>query len=90
MENIEIFLSEDERRYLLLTGKNGSGKTSLPETLSRYLRQVANARNFLAPHGKKQIEQNWLLKGTLNDYNFEGIVLIDEIETHLHIELQRK
>lgn len=37
-----------------------------------------------------RMEQNWLLKGTLNEYNFEGIVLIDELETHLHIELQRK
>ena len=37
-----------------------------------------------------RMEQNWLLKGTLNNYNFEGIVLIDELETHLHIELQRK
>ena len=37
-----------------------------------------------------RMEQNWLLKGTLSEYNFEGIVLIDELETHLHIELQRK
>ena len=37
-----------------------------------------------------RMEQNWLLKGTLSEYNLEGIVLIDELETHLHIELQRK
>lgn len=36
------------------------------------------------------MEQNWLLNGTLNEYNFEGVVLIDELEAHLHIELQRK
>ena len=38
LEDIEIFLSEDERRHLLLTGKNGSGKTSLLEALSECLR----------------------------------------------------
>ena len=248
LENIEIFLSENERRHLLLTGKNGSGKTSLLETLSdclkaavmdkipnprkifeseKFLREVANngvkidfnfaddlekifaegnfilayftanrktnilmakgvedvkfqknydistdptenfvkymvhlktqqayARqendskvekniqswfdrfenalkilledttikleydyknyNFLIHQAERlpfgfnelsdgyssviqimsgimlRMEQNWLLKGTLSEYNFEGIVLIDELETHLHIELQRK
>ena len=37
-----------------------------------------------------RMEQNWLLKGTLSNYNIEGVVLIDELETHLHIELQKK
>lgn len=37
-----------------------------------------------------RMDQNWLLKNQLSDYNKEGVVLIDEIETHLHIELQRK
>ena len=37
-----------------------------------------------------RMDQNWLLKNQLSCYDKEGIVLIDEIETHLHIELQRK
>lgn len=37
-----------------------------------------------------RMERNWLLKGDLSEYNIEGVVLIDELETHLHIELQRK
>ena len=37
-----------------------------------------------------RMERNWLLGGNLNAYDLEGIVLIDELETHLHIELQRK
>lgn len=37
-----------------------------------------------------RMERNWLLEGNLNAYDLEGIVLIDELETHLHIELQRK
>lgn len=37
-----------------------------------------------------RMEQNWILKEKLCTYDGEGIVLIDELETHLHIELQRK
>ena len=37
-----------------------------------------------------RMDRNWLLKGELSQYDVEGIVLIDELETHLHVELQRK
>ena len=37
-----------------------------------------------------RMERNWFLRDELSEYNVEGIVLIDELETHLHIELQRK
>ena len=37
-----------------------------------------------------RMEQNWLKNGNLSTYDTEGIVLIDELETHLHIALQKK
>lgn len=37
-----------------------------------------------------RMEKNWLLGDKLSEYDVEGIVLIDELETHLHIELQKK
>ena len=37
-----------------------------------------------------RMDKNWILKDKLSDYDIEGIVLIDELETHLHIELQKK
>lgn len=37
-----------------------------------------------------RMDQNWLLRDKLSEYDIEGIVLIDELETHLHIELQKK
>lgn len=37
-----------------------------------------------------RMDKNWLLKNHLSQYDIEGIVLIDELETHLHIELQKK
>lgn len=37
-----------------------------------------------------RMEQDWLLGNNISTYDKEGIVLIDEIETHLHISLQKK
>ncbi len=37
LENIHIPLSEDERKHLILTGKNGSGKTSVLESLKNHI-----------------------------------------------------
>ena len=37
-----------------------------------------------------RMDKNWLLSNELSEYDIEGIVLIDELETHLHIELQKK
>ena len=37
-----------------------------------------------------RMDKNWLLGDEISQYDIEGIVLIDEIETHLHIALQKK
>lgn len=37
-----------------------------------------------------RMDKNWLLSNEISQYDIEGIVLIDEIETHLHLELQKK
>jgi len=36
-----------------------------------------------------RLDQNWLLNNRDMSYDIEGIALIDEIETHLHLELQK-
>ena len=38
LENIQIPLSKNERKHLILTGKNGSGKTSVLQSLEQYLK----------------------------------------------------
>lgn len=43
LENIKIPLSINERKHLILTGKNGSGKTSVLEAIKSYLAMYADA-----------------------------------------------
>ena len=46
LENVEILLSDSERKHLILTGKNGSGKTSLLEAIRNNVvsRQLASIK----------------------------------------------
>lgn len=37
-----------------------------------------------------RMEQNWVTTNQLSEYDKEGVVLIDELETHLHLEMQKK
>lgn len=45
LKDIHIPLSKDERKHLILTGKNGSGKTSVLESLINYLRNIIRDPN---------------------------------------------
>lgn len=40
LKNISIPLSEKQMKHLILTGKNGSGKTSIVEALAKYLSKI--------------------------------------------------
>ena len=59
LKNITIRLSKDKFKHLILTGKNGSGKTSVLHALSNYLNAAATsdrlwrAEQFLNQHKKK-------------------------------------
>ena len=48
LENVDILITPDshEMRHLILTGKNGSGKTSLLEALRAYLNSVSTTNNL--------------------------------------------
>ena len=46
LKDISIPLSEDKMKHLILTGKNGSGKTSVVEALAGYLNNVITDRHF--------------------------------------------
>ena len=50
LKDISIKLKENERKHLILTGKNGSGKTSVLESLSSFianLKEIENSNKYL-------------------------------------------
>lgn len=56
LQDINIPISVDERKHLILTGKNGSGKTSLLEAIRRYLLAIQSNELFKFPAYKHYIE----------------------------------
>ena len=59
LENIEIQLDEKERKHLILTGKNGSGKTSVLNYLKQYLTLFQRVNTFRNFEGEKQNIFGW-------------------------------
>ncbi len=45
LKDISIPVSENQMKHIILTGKNGSGKTSVVEALAKYLDRVVVNRN---------------------------------------------
>ena len=46
LSGISIPFSENEMKHLILTGKNGSGKTSVVEAMAKYLSNVFSDEHF--------------------------------------------
>lgn len=58
LKDIEIKLSDNERKHLIFTGKNGSGKTSVLDFISNYLKIFENNYFLSLINIKKELEAN--------------------------------
>ena len=85
LDNPSIQLKYDYKNYdfkLIEDGRREFGFDELSDGYSSVINIVSEL--------VMRMDKNWIFNNQLPDYNIEGIVLIDELETHLHIELQRK
>lgn len=57
LKNFEISLSETKRKHLIITGKNGSGKTSLLLEINKFLRRVNQNQYQSYVDFKEQLKQ---------------------------------
>lgn len=80
-----IRLVYDYKNYNFLIDQKGRNPYSLDELSDGYSAIIGIVADLIL-----RMDRNWLLKGELSQYDAEGVVLIDELETHLHVELQRK
>ncbi len=85
LDDDSIKLRYDYKNYNFLIEQNGRNPYSLDELSDGYSAIIGIVADLIL-----RMDRNWLLKGELSEYDVEGVVLIDELETHLHVELQRK
>lgn len=83
--NDSIRLIYDYKNYNFLIEQAGRNPYSFDELSDGYSAIIGIVADLIL-----RMDRNWLLKGELSQYDVEGVVLIDELETHLHVELQRK
>lgn len=85
LDNDTIDLEYDYKEYNFKIHESGRIPFGLEELSDGYSSVIQIVSDLIL-----RMDQNWLLGDKISQYDVEGIVLIDEIETHLHIALQKK
>ena len=75
LQNIEIPIENDTYPHLILTGKNGSGKTSVLQAIANHLQNIANDpyKNFLSLKQRIKYYQDQLNNGSNSIDNERGL-----------------
>lgn len=87
LENITIPLSETEPKHLILTGKNGSGKTSVLEKIRDLLYNVQNGNIRTFEHWENQLlHQKVLLHSLESSPNHDPLVKSQILQAQTNIK----
>lgn len=85
LDDSELMLEYDYKEYDFKIHQKGRKPFCLNQLSDGYSSVIYIVSDLIL-----RMDHNWFLKGEIGGYDEEGIVLIDELETHLHIELQKK
>ena len=85
LDEESIHIEYDYKKYDFKIRQNGREPFSFNELSDGYSSVIYIVSDLIL-----RMDKNWLLEDKISEYGYQGIVLIDELETHLHIELQKK
>ena len=85
LDETSIHLEYDYKKYDFKIHQNGRESFSFNELSDGYSSVIYIVSDLIL-----RMDKNWLFDDKISQYDYQGIVLIDELETHLHIELQKK
>lgn len=97
LENISIPLDKEKRKHLILTGKNGSGKTSVLEAMVKYVQSFLGETGTICSGISLDSTSNVLLKEKYEQGNFifayykaEREFQVEKYKNIEKVELQNK
>ena len=85
LDEESIHIEYDYKKYDFKIRQNGREPFSFNQLSDGYSSVIYIVSDLIL-----RMDKNWLLEDKISEYDYQGIVLIDELETHLHIELQKK
>lgn len=85
LDEESIHIEYDYKKYDFKIRQNGREPFSFNELSDGYSSVIYIVSDLIL-----RMDKNWLLEDKISEYDYQGIVLIDGLETHLHIELQKK
>ena len=85
LDEESIHIEYNYKKYDFKIRQNGREPFSFNELSDGYSSVIYIVSDLIL-----RMDKNWLLEDKISEYDYQGIVLIDELETHLHIELQKK
>lgn len=85
LDEESIHIEYDYKKYDFKIRQNGREPFSFNELSDGYSSVIYIVSDLIL-----RMDKNWLLEDKISEYDYQEIVLIDELETHLHIELQKK
>ena len=85
LDEESIHIEYDYKKYDFKIRQNGREPFCFNELSDGYSSVIYIVSDLIL-----RMDKNWLLEDKISEYDYQGIVLIDELETHLHIELQKK
>lgn len=84
MDDDSIRLKYDYKNYNYTITQNDRNEYSFTQLSDGYSAAIQIVADLMM-----RMDHNWLTNNKVASFDMEGIALIDEIETHLHMELQR-
>jgi len=85
LDEQSIHLEYDYKKYNFRIHQDGREAFGFNELSDGYSSVIYMVSDLIL-----RMDKNWLLNDEISQYDEQGIVLVDELETHLHIELQKK
>ena len=73
LKNITIPIGKDEKKHLIITGKNGSGKTSLLDALAAFLEKEITGEIHLDAAGKLTVRWHQIIADESTQYLAEKL-----------------